>query len=273
MIARGRTGETLYFHVRDSSGNIWNGSAFEAYAKANWATYDITLTEQDTSGVYTGTFPAVSAGSYFIVSFQQVGSAPAPGDPAVGSKSGYWQGAGTDFLDAGGLKTHGDTEWATVAAAVIGGAVLTNANNKLACNASGEVVASNVAALSTIQSVTDKVDTAVEQDGGVYRFTQNALEQAPSGGDATLANQTNISNAVAALNDPSANEVRDAILAGIVDGSLDVQTALKRISSLVGGKVIRTATDPLTLEFYANDDTTKVITLTIQTNGSGRVKS
>ena len=31
------------------------------------------------------------------------------------------------------------------------------------------------------KAVTDKVDTALEADGGVYRFTANALEQAPTG--------------------------------------------------------------------------------------------
>ncbi len=39
--------------------------------------------------------------------------------------------------------------------------------------------ASDVAA---IKAVTDKVDDTLEDDGGTYRFTTNALEQAPSGG-------------------------------------------------------------------------------------------
>ena len=43
-----------------------------------------------------------------------------------------------------------------------------------------------------VQVVTDKLATAMELDGAEYRFTTNALEQAPSGGgggDATAANQ------------------------------------------------------------------------------------
>lgn len=36
--------------------------------------------------------------------------------------------------------------------------------------------------VAAIKAVTDKLDTAVELDGSVYRFTTNALEQAPSGG-------------------------------------------------------------------------------------------
>lgn len=36
--------------------------------------------------------------------------------------------------------------------------------------------------LDAIQAVTDKLDDTLEDDGGTYRFTTNALEQAPSGG-------------------------------------------------------------------------------------------
>ncbi len=42
-----------------------------------------------------------------------------------------------------------------------------------------------------IQTVTDKLDDTLENDGGTYRFTENALEEGPggSGGDATEAKQ------------------------------------------------------------------------------------
>lgn len=36
--------------------------------------------------------------------------------------------------------------------------------------------------VGAIKAVTDKLDTALEQDGAVYRYTTNALEQAPTGG-------------------------------------------------------------------------------------------
>jgi hypothetical protein len=36
--------------------------------------------------------------------------------------------------------------------------------------------------VTAVKAVTDKLDTAMELDGAVYRFTTNALEQAPSGG-------------------------------------------------------------------------------------------
>lgn len=50
--------------------------------------------------------------------------------------------------------------------------------------------------VTAIKAVTDKLDTAMESDGGVYRFTANALGEGPSGtsggGDATAANQATI---------------------------------------------------------------------------------
>jgi hypothetical protein len=36
--------------------------------------------------------------------------------------------------------------------------------------------------IDTIDTIADKLDTTVELDGAVYRFTENALEQAPTGG-------------------------------------------------------------------------------------------
>ena len=41
-----------------------------------------------------------------------------------------------------------------------------------------------------IKAVTDKLDTALELDGSVYRYTTNALEQAPSGGGGGTADWT-----------------------------------------------------------------------------------
>jgi len=37
--------------------------------------------------------------------------------------------------------------------------------------------------VAAIQAVTDKLDTALEADGELYRFTENALEEAPAGAD------------------------------------------------------------------------------------------
>lgn len=47
--------------------------------------------------------------------------------------------------------------------------------------ATSEYTAPNNAGITSIEAVTTKLDTAMEQDGVVYRFTTNALEQAPTG--------------------------------------------------------------------------------------------
>lgn len=78
--------------------------------------------------------------------------------------------------------------WGAVARTITGGTITTN-SDKTGYALTGTDIAD-------IKSVTVKLDTAMELDGAVYRFTTNALEEAPSssGGDATAANQTIIIN-------------------------------------------------------------------------------
>jgi hypothetical protein len=331
IYAHSQSGPTLYMQVRRSNGNVWNGSTWEAYNGSNWGNYDVSMAEQGSSGVYTGEFPELAAGVYVLVVFEQLGGSPAEGDPRVGIADRAWDGTG--FVDTSDILSHGDSAWATVAAATISGAVLTTPANKLACNAQGEVVASNMRgtdgaysgtpptvnqiaqgvweygtrALTTmegfvsaiaaavwnvaertltafgfevtatdvaaVKAVTDKLDDTLENDGGVYRFTENALEQSPCTADATEANQDTIIAAIGALNDPSAADVATTILAATVDGAIDVQTALKYVFGMAVGKVVKTGADPVTLEVYAADNTTVLLTLTIETDGSQRTRS
>jgi len=56
-------------------------------------------------------------------------------------------------------------------------AALTTVEGKI--DAIDDYVDTEVAA---VKAVTDKLDTAMELDGAVYRFTENALEEAPAGG-------------------------------------------------------------------------------------------
>ncbi len=55
----------------------------------------------------------------------------------------------------------------------------------------GASVSADIAAAkadtAAVKVVTDKLDTALENDGGVYRLTTNALEQAPGGGGGALS--------------------------------------------------------------------------------------
>lgn len=90
----GQKGLTTYAFVRDSTGAIWNGSSFVSYNAANWATYVVSMTEQTSSGFYTGTFPAsISAGRYYITVHAQIGGSPAAGDEVIGQGSINWDGS------------------------------------------------------------------------------------------------------------------------------------------------------------------------------------
>lgn len=142
LLAHEDTGKTLYFNVLDSDAKRWNGSAFEVYDAGRWGYYDIAMTEQGSSGIYYGTFPAAAAGNYSVVYFDQNGASPAEGDDRIGSCDVYWNGTG--FVDVAGIIAHGDSEWATVSAATIGGAVLETPANLLVTDALGQVTAENM---------------------------------------------------------------------------------------------------------------------------------
>lgn len=88
------SGDTLYVHVENMVGQVWNGSAFEAPVSGNWGDYDITLTEQATStGIFRGDMPAVAAGAYSFVVRLQAGGSPAVGDIVLGSSAVFsWSG-------------------------------------------------------------------------------------------------------------------------------------------------------------------------------------
>ena len=75
-------GSTLYFRVYNSTGQLWNGSAFEAWNAANVDDYDIVLTDKS-SGEYLGDFPTTAAGTYGIVAFDQAGVSPVISDIPV----------------------------------------------------------------------------------------------------------------------------------------------------------------------------------------------
>lgn len=98
----------------------------------------------------------------------------------------------TDALPEGGALT---TLLANVAA------ILTDTGTTLPATLVGLATAADLATVDgvadAVKAVTDKLDDTLEDDAGTYRFTENALEQAPAGGgggDATAANQTTIIN-------------------------------------------------------------------------------
>lgn len=94
-------GKTLYFLLRNSVGQVYNGATFVAYATADLASYAIAATEQGTaSGYYTATFPSVAAGIYNAVAFERAGGSPAEGDLNAGSGDILWDGTAVANLSA-----------------------------------------------------------------------------------------------------------------------------------------------------------------------------
>lgn len=86
------TGKTVYFLVRNSAGQIWNGAAFVAYVAGNIATYDIAAAEQGASGYYVANMPTVAQGTYSVVAREQAGGDAAESDRTVGTGSIEWTG-------------------------------------------------------------------------------------------------------------------------------------------------------------------------------------
>lgn len=108
----GTSGGTQYARILSPAGLWWNGTTFEAYSAGNYATYDVALTEQGSSGLFVGDFPAgiTTSGTYEYYVYTQAGGAPAEGDAIAGTGSVDWSGtasvaastgsmSGSDFYD------------------------------------------------------------------------------------------------------------------------------------------------------------------------------
>lgn len=76
--------------------------------------------------------------------------------------------------------------------------------------------------VAAIKTVTDKLDTAVELDGAVYRFTTNALEQAPVGGGGSGLDAAGVR---AAIGLASANLDTQLAKLDTIDDFLDTEVA------------------------------------------------
>ncbi len=89
------TGSNVYAVVLNATGGIWNGAAFETPTLANWTTYAVTLTEQSTTGLYQGDFPAaiVAAGWYSSLGYLRAGGSAASTDTVIWSDRIPWAGS------------------------------------------------------------------------------------------------------------------------------------------------------------------------------------
>jgi hypothetical protein len=103
-----------------------------------------------------------------------------------------------------------------------------------------------LAQVALVKAVTDKVDDTLEDDGGTFRFTANALEEAPTGGSAPSASdiadevETRTIAAVTLVNGLAANSVTASALAA--DAVTEIQVGL---STAAVTSAIKTKTDQL----------------------------
>ncbi len=88
----GQSGLSVYAVIRNATaGDVWNGTTFEAFTAGNWATYDVAMTEQSTTGFYKANFPSsITSGMYFITFHS--GSSPTVLDTLIGQDKGVWDG-------------------------------------------------------------------------------------------------------------------------------------------------------------------------------------
>lgn len=103
--------------------------------------------------------------------------------------------------------------------------------------ATAAALATTDGVVDAIKITTDKLDTALELDGAVYRYTTNALEQAPSGGGggptaSQIADevQTRTIAAVTVVNGLAANTVNASALAA--DAVSEIQSGLATASAV-----------------------------------------
>jgi hypothetical protein len=95
------TGNTLYVHVFDSVGQIYNGSGFVAPQSAGWALYHIPLIEATTATqIYRANMPVVAAGIYSFTIRRLVGGTPAVSDPAIAAGRMDWDGTAEAAMGA-----------------------------------------------------------------------------------------------------------------------------------------------------------------------------
>lgn len=95
QVSIGTSGLTIYALIRNSTGLIWrtDTNVFESFLSANLSHYTIALTEQSTSGYYTGNFPTqITAGVYSITAKNQLSGGAAITDPPVAAGDLQWQG-------------------------------------------------------------------------------------------------------------------------------------------------------------------------------------
>jgi hypothetical protein len=141
------SGATVYAVVLNAAGQAWrtDSAVFETPAAGNWAHYAISATEQSTTGIYEGDFPAAitAAGAYHVLFRRQSGSSPSSTDQNSGMIGGtiHWTGSAESFplasnaASAAGVAMSGGNinvniaQWNGTAVSLNGGLPSVNAGN------------------------------------------------------------------------------------------------------------------------------------------------
>lgn len=108
-----------------------------------------------------------------------------------------------------------------------------------------------LAQMALVKAVTDKLDDTLEDDAGTYRFTANALEEAPTGAA------------------PTANQNADALLdrADAIEVGLTPRQAMRISAAADGGKLSGGATTTNTIRNAVADSKNR-ITATVDADGN-----
>jgi|GEM_PF-2782977 len=153
----------------------------------------------------------------------------------------------TDWANGGRLDVILDARASQASVDTIDGivdAILVDTGTDMPAILSTLATAANLAAvagyldteIAAILAIAQKLDTALELDGAVYRFTLNALEQAPTGGSAPTAAQiadevqTRTIAAVTTVNGLAANTITAAAVAA--DAVTELQAGLATAAAL-----------------------------------------
>lgn len=86
------TGSVLYGNLRNSNGEVWDGTAFVEWSDVDYTDYVINAVEQSTTGFYSIEVPVIDAGHYTIDIKVQDGGSPAMGDLRIGFGQFEWSG-------------------------------------------------------------------------------------------------------------------------------------------------------------------------------------
>ncbi len=253
---------------------------------------------------------SIAAGLYTLFTLEQIGASPAEGDTIVGVTTQEWDGSAFLAVKSHGDTNWGTVSSATIAAAVlstpantiganasgevtvaghtaqtgdnyarigVAGAGLTDlggmsAGMKAEVNTEADTALTDYGANTTTPPTVAAIADAVLDELTAGHTTAGSLSKAIIDilGDTNELQGDDVPTLISGLNDLDAAGIKAAVQATIIDGSVDIEEALKRILALLGGKVVRTGTAPEVYEFYAEDDSTVVVTTTTQSDGSGR---